>query len=34
MSDSGLHDVIHDNLRPADPNPGMHTKGRKSAVKK
>ena len=30
----GLEDVIHDNLRPPDPNPGMHTKGRKSALKK
>lgn len=31
---SGLEDVIHDNLRPPDPEPGMHTKGRKSALKK
>ncbi|WWD20324.1 UV damage endonuclease UvdE [Kwoniella shandongensis] len=30
----GLEDVIHDNLRPPDPNPGMHTKGRKSSLKK
>nr|ODN80256.1 UV damage endonuclease UvdE [Cryptococcus depauperatus CBS 7841] len=30
----GLEDVIHDNLRPADPNPGMHTKGRKSNLKR
>ncbi|WVQ95791.1 UV damage endonuclease UvdE [Kwoniella sp. CBS 9459] len=30
----GLEDVIHDNLRPPDPNPSMHTKGRKSSLKK
>ncbi|WWC92830.1 UV damage endonuclease UvdE [Kwoniella dendrophila CBS 6074] len=30
----GLEDVIHDSLRPPDPNPGMHTKGRKSSLKK
>ncbi|ODN74488.1 UV damage endonuclease UvdE, variant [Cryptococcus amylolentus CBS 6039] len=30
----GLEDVIHDNLRPPDPSPSMHTKGRKSNLKK
>lgn len=30
----GLEDVIHDNLRPPDPNPSMQTKGRKSNLKK
>ncbi|XAO26222.1 UV damage endonuclease UvdE [Cryptococcus bacillisporus CA1280] len=30
----GLEDVVHDNLRPPDPNPGMQTKGRKSNLKK
>jgi hypothetical protein len=27
-------DVIHDNLRPPDPEPSMYTKGRKKATKK
>ena len=31
---SDLHPVIHDNLRPPDPAPSMHTKGRKSSTKK
>lgn len=30
----GLEDVVHDNLRPPDPKPGMQTKGRKSNLKK
>ncbi|EIW71476.1 hypothetical protein TREMEDRAFT_27099, partial [Tremella mesenterica DSM 1558] len=30
----GLHDVIWDNLRPPDPEPGLQTKGRKSSLKK
>ncbi|WVW86898.1 UV damage endonuclease UvdE [Kwoniella bestiolae CBS 10118] len=30
----GLEEVNHDSLRPPDPNPGMHTKGRKSSLKK
>ncbi|KIR31689.1 UV damage endonuclease UvdE [Cryptococcus deuterogattii MMRL2647] len=30
----GLEDVVHDNLRPPDPNPGIQTKGRKSNLKK
>ncbi|TYJ57345.1 UV damage endonuclease UvdE [Cryptococcus floricola] len=30
----GLEDVFHDNLRPPDPSPSMHTKGRKSNLKK
>ncbi|KAK4689931.1 UV DNA damage endonuclease, partial [Tremellales sp. Uapishka_1] len=30
----GLEDVIHENLRPPNPNPSMHTNGRKSSLKK
>ncbi|ORX37711.1 UV-endonuclease UvdE-domain-containing protein [Kockovaella imperatae] len=30
----GLHEPIHDNLRPPNPAPGLRTNGRKSSVKK